>query len=149
MSKSPGQQTMEKEEMSPARTGRWGASWRAFPQGQVLRAGEGQGKKGEKGEKGEKRKRGFTWSSNFMGHIGKEFGFRSVGEFGGLPSCRVSLDRISQVEDHLVNLALQLVHFSRRLHGDQFCKVSISCSISYIAKSADLSRQVHSHCVDV
>lgn len=127
-------------------TGRWGASCRPFPQGQVLRARKGQERKGEKGEK---RKGGFTGCSNFVRHVGKELRFRPIGELGGLPCSSIPLDRISQIEDHLVDLALQLVHFSGCLHSDKFRKVSISCCISDIAKSADLSRQVHGHGVDI
>ena len=88
--------------MSPAMTGRWGASCRPFPQGQVLRAGE------ERGE----MKGGFTRGSNFVRHVGKELGFRPVGKFGSFPSSRISLDRVPQVKDHLIDLALQFVHFS-------------------------------------
>ena len=84
-----------------------------------------------------------------MRHVGKEFGLGSVGEFGSLSGSCVSLDGVSQVEDHLINLALQFVHFSRCLDGDELCEVSISGGISDVSKSTDLSRQVHSHGVDI
>ena len=56
--------------------------------------------------------RGDSWGSayhgcpDFVGHVSKEFGLCSVGEFGCFSGSSVSLNGISQVEDHLVDLSL-------------------------------------------
>ena len=84
-----------------------------------------------------------------MGHICQEFRFRPIGKFGGFPSCCISLNGVSQIEHHLIDLALQLVHFSGRLHRDEFREVTISCSVGDVAKGSDLSSQIHGHGVDI
>lgn len=94
-------------------------------------------------------KRGFTWCTDFMGHIRQELGFCPVRKLGGLPSSSVSLNRISQVKDHLVDLPLELVHLSRCLDRDELGEVTVSCSVGNIAKSAHLSGQIHGHGVDI
>jgi hypothetical protein len=86
---------------------------------------------------------------DLMGHISKEFGFCSVGEFSGFSSSSISLNGVSQIEDHLIDLSFQLVHFSRCFDSDKFCKIAVSCSVRNVPKCTDLSGQVHSHCVDI
>lgn len=84
-----------------------------------------------------------------MGHVGEELRFRSVSELGGFSGSGVSLDGISQIEDHLVDFPLQFVHFSRGLDSDQLGEVSIGGSVRDITEGSDLSSQVHGHCVDI
>lgn len=99
---------------------------------------------------GEGNERNVTyWSSDFMGHVSQEFGFRSVCKLGSFSGSGVSLNRVSEVEHHLINLPLQLVHFTRSFDRDQFRKVAISSGIGNVAKCSHLSGQVHGHGVDI
>ncbi len=68
---------------------------------------KGQGRKGDKKCKRELRGNDVhTRSTNFMRHVGQELGFRPISKFGSFSSSGISLNRISQVEDHLVDLPL-------------------------------------------
>ena len=58
--------------------------------------------------------------------------------FGSFPGGSVSLDTIPQVGNHLVDLPLQLVHFTRRVDRDQLGKVTIGGGIGNFSESADL-----------
>jgi hypothetical protein len=128
-----------RKEMSPAIIGRWlVVPSTGSPGIQVSVARWGKGGGGKKRKKGE-RKGGFTWSSDLMRHVGQEFGFRSVGELGGFSCSSISLDTVSQVEHHLVDLPLQLVHFPRGFDCNQLRKVSVCRCVGDVAKSSDLS----------
>jgi len=89
--------------------------------------------------KGRKEKGGFTWRSNFVGHIGEELGLGSVCKFSSLSRSSVSLNAVPKIEHHLIDFSLQLVHFSRSFNRNELGEVAVGCGVGDIAKSAYLS----------
>ncbi|KAH3665686.1 hypothetical protein OGAPHI_003874 [Ogataea philodendri] len=87
--------------------------------------------------------------SNLVGRVGQELRLGAVSKLGSLSGSSVSLNGLSQVQHHLVNLGLQGIHFSRGLHGNESREVSVRSGSSDLGKRSHLRGQVRSHDVDV
>lgn len=72
----------------------------------------------------------------------QELRFTSVGQFGSLSGLRVPLQRISQRRNHLVDLILERVHFTRSLDSDEGAEVTSSGSGGNLSKRSHLRGQV-------
>ena len=75
-----------------------------------------------------------------MRHVGQELRLGPVGQLGSLSSLCVSLDTVPEVEHHLVDLPLQLVHLSGCFDFHYLGKVPVGGSISDVSKGSHLGR---------
>ena len=78
------------------------------------------------------------WGPNFVTHVRQELRLGAVGQFGRFPGRRVTLDTVTEIRNHLVDLPLQFVHLARGVHGDEFRKIPVCGSIGDFAKGAHL-----------
>ena len=83
-----------------------------------------------------------------MGHIRQELGLGPIRQLGGFPCSGVLLDRVAQVEYHLIDLRFQRVHFSARLHRDEPSEIAIHGCRGNLSEATHLRGQVPSHRVD-
>jgi hypothetical protein len=85
---------------------------------------------------------------DLMGHVREELRFTTVCELGGFPGGSVLLDAVAQIEDHLIDLCFQRVHFATGFDGDEACEISIHCGCGYLSEPTDLRGQIASHGID-
>src|SRR5579862_4473266 len=86
--------------------------------------------------------------SNLVRHIGQEFTLTSVRQLGRFSCLFVLLDTGSKIDDHGINLFLEVVHFSRGLDRDEVER-AVTCTRSNISERSDLRCQVIGHDIDV
>jgi len=83
-----------------------------------------------------------------MTHVRQELTLAPVCQFRGFSCCRVLLNRLSQVEDHLIDLGLERVHLARRLDSDEASEISIRSGRRNLGESTDLRCKICSHSID-
>ena len=83
--------------------------------------------------------------ANLMRHIRQELALRPIRELGRLARGGVPLNRVAQVEHHLVDLSLERVHFARGLNGDEAREVAVHGCLGDLREAADLGREVVRH----
>ena len=85
---------------------------------------------------------------DFMRHICQEFTLTPIGQLSRFSGSRVLLDAVPQVENHLVDLRLQWIHFSAGFDSDKASEVAIHGCSRYLSKTSHLGRQIGSHGID-
>jgi hypothetical protein len=83
-----------------------------------------------------------------MGHVGQELRFTAVSEFGRFSGGGVLLNAVAQIEDHLVDLRFQRIHFATGLDGDKACEISIHGGSRYLSEATHLGGQITGHGID-
>ena len=83
-----------------------------------------------------------------MRHVSQKLRFTPIGQLSRFPRSRVLLDTVPQVEHHLIDLCLQRVHLTARLHRDEPGEIAIHSCGRYLSETANLRGQVSGHRVD-
>ena len=83
-----------------------------------------------------------------MRHVGQKLTLTPICQFGRLSRRCVLLNRVTQVEHHLVDLRLQRIHLTARLDGDEPREVAVHGCSRYLRKATHLGGQVARHGVD-
>lgn len=114
----------------------------------ILRADSRQCERARRRE-GEGRSAPVHWRPDLVRHVRQELRLGPIRQLGRLPRHRVLLQRVTEGEDHLVDLRLERVHLSRRFDRDERAEVAFGGGGRNLGKGADLRGQVQSHGVDV
>ena len=80
-----------------------------------------------------------------MRHIGQELRLRPICQLGRFPRSSVLLDTVAQVEDHLIDLGLEGVHFTACLDRDEPTEVAVHGCRRDLGETTHLGRKVAGH----